>query len=346
MHLLITFEKITMRYLLLLSIFLTSCSVSEPSKDFSMDIIAPDKVTVAFYNVENLFDIEDDPKKNDNDFTPEGYKNWTSERYFEKLSNISKVFNAMNKSDWPIIVGLAEVENATVLEALTKEKDLIDGNYEFVHFDSPDNRGIDVALMYRPEFFHVLEKKSFNIFNTDFPNSKTRDILYVKGEFYNGEVFHFYVNHWSSRRNGILETEPKRVFQASVLKKNLDKVLTNEPNAKIVIMGDFNDFPTDKSITKILGAGTSNKGLYNLAYALHMQDKGTMSYKNDWGMFDQFIVSQSIFAKGLHVNKKQQTILDEEWLVWKGKKPNRTYGGQKYYGGFSDHLPIYIDLVE
>lgn len=335
-----------MRYLLFFTIFILSCSVSEPSKEFSMNIIAPDKVTIAFYNVENLFDTEDDPHKNDNDFTPDGYKNWTTKRYFEKLSNISRVLNTMNKTDWPVIVGLAEVENKTVLEALTNEKNLVDANYEYVHFESPDDRGIDVALMYRSEFFHVLQKKSFKVHNTDFPNSKTRDILYVKGAFYNGEIYHFYVNHWSSRRDGILETEPKRVFQAGILKKNLDKVIAENADAKIVIMGDFNDFPTDKSITKVLGAGTSNSGLYNLAYALHMQDKGTINYKNDWGMFDQFIISQSVFKDGLHLNKRQQNILTTEWLVWKGKKPNRTYGGAKYYGGFSDHLPTYINLEE
>lgn len=335
-----------MKYLLFLIILITSCSLEEPSKEFSMDTIAPDKVTVAFYNVENLFDTDDDPKKNDNDFTPEGYKNWTTERYFEKISHISKVFNTMNKSDWPVIIGLAEVENKTVLKALTKEQDLIDANYEYVHFESPDDRGIDVALMYRPAFFHVLTKKSFAVKNPAFPNSKTRDILYVKGEFYNGEVFHFYVNHWSSRRDGIQETEPKRVFQASVLKKNIDKVLAEDENAKIVIMGDFNDFPTDISITKTLGAGIKNTGLYNLAYALHMQDKGTISYKNDWGMFDQFIVSQSVFSGGLHLKKKKQTILENDWLIWKGQKPNRTYGGNKYYGGYSDHLPTFFDLEE
>ncbi len=336
-----------MKYILIIAIFLTSCQTETPQKKFSMDTIKPDKVSIAFYNVENLFDTKDDPEKNDNDFTPTGYKEWTEERYFHKLENISKVLNAINKKDWPIIVGLAEVENATVLEALTKEKDLVNANYEYVHFESPDDRGIDVALMYRPEFFQVLKKKSYTIHNPDFEHSKTRDILYVKGAFYNGEIFHFFVNHWSSRRDGILETEPKRMFQASVLRKNIDKVLAKDENAKIIIMGDFNDYPTDKSITKVLGAGVKNEGLYNLAYELHMQDKGTISYKNDWGMFDQLIVSQSIFKnKGLHLKEKQQKILAEDWLIWKGQKPNRTYGGKNYYGGYSDHLPTYINLLE
>ena len=334
-----------MRYLIFTVLFFVSCSNKVQPKDFSMDTIAPDKVTVAFYNVENLFDTKDDPHTNDNDFTPQGYKAWSLDRYYKKLTDLSRVINAINKKDWPIIVGLAEVENAEVIEDLTNEKELKDADYEFVHYESPDDRGIDVALMYRPEFFHVLEKKRHRIYNPAYPNSKTRDILYVKGEFFNGDIFHFFVNHWSSRRDGILETEPKRLFQAGVLRAKMDEVLSKDADAKIIVMGDFNDFPTDKSITKVLGAGVSNKGLYNLAYALHMEDKGTINYKNDWGMFDQFIVSQSVFKDGLHYNQKQQKILEKDWLIWKGKKPNRTYGGKKYYGGFSDHLPTYIDLV-
>lgn len=326
---------------------LLNCSIEKQSKEFSMDTIAPEKITIAFYNVENLFDTKDSPFTNDIDFTPKGKKAWNEERYYHKLDNISKVINALNKKDWPVIMGLAEVENADVLEDLIKDNDLIDANYDFVHYESPDERGIDVAMLYRKDFFHVLKKNSINIYNPAFPHSKTRDILYVKGEFYNKEVFHFFVNHWSSRRDGTLETEPKRVFQASILKKHIDIILEKDENAKIIVMGDFNDYPTNKSIRKILKAGITNKDeLYNLAYTLHIEDKGTISYKNDWGMFDQFIVTKSIFfKKGLYLKDKKQKILTKDWLIWKSKKPNRTYGESKYYGGFSDHLPTYIELI-
>lgn len=332
-------------YTFIFILLITACTMEESKKEFSEDIISPEKVTVGFYNVENLFDTEDEPGINDNEFTPKGDKNWTEERYYEKLHNISKVINTMNKKDWPVILGLAEVENKDVLEDLINQKDLVDAAYGIVHFDSPDERGIDVALLYRKEFFQVLKKTSIDLYNPDFPNSKTRDLLHVKGQFFNGEIFHFFVNHWSSRRKGTLETEPKRMFQAAKLKKEVDAVTKNTPDEKIIIMGDFNDYPTDKSIKKVLDADVIGDGLYNLAYALHMDDKGTINYKNDWGMFDQFIVSENSFENGLHLENKQQIIMKNDWLVWKGKKPNRTYGGNKYYGGFSDHLPTYINLI-
>jgi len=332
----------------LLFVLFISCTTEENPKDFSMDTISPDKITIAFYNVENLFDTKDDPFTNDNDFTPKGRKKWNEERYYKKINDLARVVNVMSKKDWPVIVGLAEVENTDVITDLIKDNDLIDAKYDFVHYESPDDRGIDVALLYRPDLFHVLKKNSISIYNPAFPHSKTRDILYVKGEFYNNEVFHFFVNHWSSRRDGTLETEPKRVFQASVLKDNINDILEEDKQAKIIIMGDFNDYPTDNSIRKILKAGVDkNDELYNLAYKLEIQDKGTISYKNDWGMFDQFIVTKSIFnKKGLYLKDKEQKILTKEWLIWKGKKPNRTYGGLKYYGGFSDHLPTFIELKE
>ncbi|MGB1018083.1 MAG: endonuclease/exonuclease/phosphatase family protein [Chitinophagales bacterium] len=332
-----------MRFWIFVCLFLMSCNMVDNELEFSDDVIAPKNVTVGFYNVENLFDTEDEPGVNDNDFTPEGYKKWTLDRYYEKLDNISRVILDMNKNDWPVVIGLSEVENKAVLEDLISHKDLINANYGIVHYDSPDERGIDVALLYRKEFFSLKNSNNIVINNPDFPNSKTRAILHVDGEFFNGENFHFFVNHWSSRRDGTLETEAKRLFQADVLKKWVDRVSEDASN-KIVVMGDFNDYPTDKSIKQVLNAGVGSESLYNLAYALHMQDKGTINYKNDWGMFDQFMVSKNLFNTGLHLKSKQLKILDKEYLIWKGKKPNRTYGGDKYYGGFSDHLPIYINL--
>lgn len=325
---------------------LLTCTNTETPKNFTMGSIdIPENISLVFYNVENLFDTKDDPHTNDNAFTPTGAKKWTKERYYKKIDGISQVINTINKKDWPIVIGLAEVENKEVLEVLSQEKDLLNANYEYVHYNSPDQRGIDVALMYRPDFFHVLKKKSISVYNPDFPNSKTRDILYVKGQFFNNEIFHFFVNHWSSRRDGTLETEPKRVFQAKILIKKIDAIQKENPQAKIVIMGDFNDYPTDKSLKQILKADVKKDGLYNLAYSLHMDDKGTINYKGDWGMFDQMIVSQSVLkAKGLHLQSKQQKVLKTDWLLWKGRKPNRTYSGNKYYGGYSDHLPIYINL--
>ncbi len=216
--------------------------------------VAHRNMTVVFYNTENLFDTKDEPGKQDEEFTPEGEKKWTNARYQTKIRNVSKVISSINEGDLPEIVGLAEVENEKVLDDLIHTGLLVRGKYKVVHHESPDFRGIDCALIYRPEEFKVLKQMAIPIHFKNEPDYKTRDILYVKGRAPDREVFHIFVNHWPSRIGGLEKSEPNRVEVAQILKSKIDSVLNDDPKANIIVMGDMNDEPANKSVHEILGA--------------------------------------------------------------------------------------------
>ncbi|MEL6926101.1 MAG: endonuclease/exonuclease/phosphatase family protein, partial [Bacteroidota bacterium] len=307
----------------------------------------------AFYNVENLFDLADDPKTLDDDFTPEGRQKWTEERYEKKLSRIGEVITGL---EFPDFVGLCEVENEQVLQDLVDHDAIKKQNYQFRHFDSPDRRGIDVALLYRKSEFKPI--KSYPI-RVDIPDEveedyTTRDILYVKGTYKKDHVLHLFVNHWPSRRGGVAASEPKRLVAARRLRSAVDSLFRMNPMSKIIIMGDFNDETDNKSVQEVLNSKLEipkgdEKTLKNLAAAGDVAQKGSYNYRGNWNMLDQIIVSRALAPSGkisggdLLVDKQQ--ILDADWLMFKddkyGSRPNRTYGGPNYYGGYSDHLPVY-----
>lgn len=312
--------------------------------------------TVVFYNVENLFDTEDDPATLDDEFTPQSDKQWTRERYQKKLDDLSEVFSSIDKKNLPAIIGLCEVENQDVLDDLIATRKMKKEKYGIVHENSPDIRGIDVALIYRKDRFELTDSRKIPI---HFPSDSvtTRDILYVKGQTEDSEILHFFVNHWSSRRDGEKETERRRIFSAITLRKAVDSILNYEPEGRIIIMGDFNDEPTNTSLHTILNASNkrknvSNRDLFNLMYDMHnFENKGTYSYKGNWNMLDQLIVSQSLVhdSTGLHLEFTGGMIFSEEWMMYSNPKigettPNKTYGGPSYFGGVSDHLPIYMVL--
>lgn len=309
-------------------------------------------MTVAFYNVENLFDTIDEPGKQDEEFTPDGDKKWNSERYQTKLQNIAKVISSMNEGDLPEIVGLAEVENDRVLNDLIHTGMLEKGNYAVVHYESPDIRGIDCALIYRPEEFKVLKQMAIPVHFKNEPNYKTRDILYVKGKAPDHEVFHIFVNHWPSRIGGLEKTEPNRVEVAQILKSKIDSILKRNSRAKIIIMGDMNDEPANKSVHEILGAqnpGDAGGILVNLMYPADLQGEGTYFYRGEWNLLDNLIVSKSLLdKKGFQCFQKKGFIYHETWMEYKNREgvatPDRTYGGPNYYGGVSDHFPVYFRL--
>ncbi len=309
-----------------------------------------DSFSVAFYNVENLFDTEDDPHTSDDDFTPNGAKQWDEKRYQEKIENISRVIEGID-DDLPLFVGVCEVENKKVLVDLTNTSKLKKGNYDIVHYDSPDTRGIDVGLLYKSDYFEIIETASLEVFFEETPNVLTRDILYVKG-IVNNETVHVFVNHWSSRRKGEKETEYKRITAAEVLKEKIETIQEDNDKAKILIMGDFNDYPMNKSIKEVLEASLQPKSdeFYNLATKLDRNDKGTHFYDDEWGMLDQMMVSNSWLSarSGNVLKKKTVKIYREGGVLFEHKKfggiPNKTYGGDKYYGGFSDHLAIYLEF--
>ena len=342
-----------------LSIFIISCNISSQDNEYK----ATNNFTVVFYNVENLFDTIDDPfNKGDDEFLPYSIKNWTKKRYQKKLKDISKVLCSINNNELPEIIGLCEIENKAVLEELIKQPNLEQGKYEIIHEDSPDFRGIDVALLYRKDEFQYLLHKTFSI-NYPFAKShKTRDILYVKGIASNTDTLHIFVNHWKSRAGGGQEkTELKRIFAAKILRKKVDSLFILNPNSNIIIIGDFNDNPTNKSLNITLNAtnkreNTTKNELYSLLYDKYsLNNEGTYGgYKGKWDMLDDIIVSQNLLKdkKGYRISYEDGQIFKPQWLLHKNKttgalSPNRTYSSSRYnryYGGYSDHLPVYVIL--
>jgi predicted extracellular nuclease len=331
---------------LLAMLIILSVSVSAQKKD--------DQWTVVFYNVENLFDTLDNPDKIDEEFTPGSEKIWNYERYEKKLVDIARVMKSVNSSELPEIIGLCEVENEQVLQDLVKTKSLRRGEYGIVHMESPDIRGIDVALLYRTDEFTPTDKKALTVVFPFDSTETTRDILYVKGKTSENETLHLFVNHWSSRRDGQRETEPKRIFAAVTLRKEIDMLLNSDSDAKIIIMGDFNDEPTNNSTFGMLMANNKKKNasgrdLYNLMYDMHNEEnKGTYNFRGNWNMLDQIIISQALLSSksGLHTTHDGGKIFREDWMMYNDERlgekvPGRTYGGPNYYGGVSDHLPVY-----
>jgi len=312
-------------------------------------------ITVVFYNVENLFDTINHPDKWDEDFTPHGKLKWDTKRYQDKLSKLSYVLSSINKSDLPGIIGLCEIENKTVIEDLFKQQKLKKAKYGIAHSESPDKRGIDCALVYQKNAFKYLKHETINI---EFPwekKYKTRDILYVQGLVGRKDTLNIFVNHWPSRRGGQEKSEPNRIFVAQQLKKAVDKIQVKNADAKIIIMGDFNDEPSDKAVKEILKADNNSNvdnpmALYNLMYNLQANNEGSYNYRGDWNMLDNLIISNSLLngTKGYKTHHDAGRIYRDEWICYKNKNgiftPSRTYGGPKYYGGFSDHFPVYFKL--
>lgn len=306
--------------------------------------------SIAFYNVENLFDTKDDPLTSDDEFTPQGAKNWNKERYEKKINDISYVIKNIDEK-LPLLVGLCEIENKKVLKDLINSDKLKKANYNYVHYNSPDTRGIDVGMLYKQDFLKVLNSESIEVSFDNKPNVLTRDILYVKGEI-NKEIIHIFVNHWSSRRKGAVETEYKRIKASKVLRNKVNEIQKNNINSKIIIMGDFNDYPKNKSIKDILKANIQPKSneFYNLATKLDQSEKGSHFYNDEWGMLDQMMVSYNWLKskKGNVLKDKTVKIFKDDKVLYNNKRygniPNKTYGGNRYYGGFSDHLAIYINF--
>lgn len=305
------------------------------------------QLSVAFYNVENLFDTQDDPDTFDEEFTPSGKKNWTQDRYEEKLSNLSKVIQAMD-SFVPDVIGLAEIENLKVLEDLAQQPGLKEVGYKIVHKDSPDGRGIDVALLYNPAKINVSDVSYIRSTLPVGDRPQTRLVLHAEGTF-GEETIHFYVNHWPSRSGGQRETEANRLTVAYNVKEDVSQVMEEDPQALVVLMGDFNDHPNDRSVRTILDACKADCELENLMWDLSKQGQGSYNYRGKWGALDQFIVSPNLVdGTQTEVDIASVKFVKHDWMMYVNDEgvayPNRTYGGPNYYGGYSDHLPIYMKL--
>ena len=301
--------------------------------------------TIGFYNLENLFDTKDDKNVLDDDFTENSPRNWNTDRYNTKIRKLGKIIKKLgkeNKLHPPLIVGVAEVENEDVLYDLINSKHLKNFGYQFIHFDSPDERGIDTALLFRENYFNVLESEAIPLYinNTNGQRDYTRDILYVKGEIENN-IIHLLVNHWPSRRSGNDETVYKRKAAAVKNREIIDRIVNEDLDAKVLIMGDFNDNPSSESIAIL-----KNTDFYNPMDLLLTNEKGTLNYRGEWNLFDQIIISNNFlkpydntfqFVESNIFNPKE---LQEFTGKYKGN-PFRTYIGEKFLGGISDHFPVY-----
>jgi len=334
--------------LLILTIYIVLCFPVSGQTNFR----------VMFYNVENLFDIFDNPEKNDDDFLPEGAMRWTAGRYHNKLNNIAKVITSAGEWDTPALVGLCEVENEKVIKDLTQYSPLRKMNYRYIITDSPDLRGINVALLYQREKFKYLGHESYVIRFPHNPRKYTRDILHVTGQVSTQDTLDVFVCHFPSRRGGEKESEPDRIYVASVLKSKSDSLMKIRKNACILILGDFNDEPSDHSVSQTLMAKPvseeiSPKNLYNLFFPFEkMKNTGTYKFQRQWNLLDQIIVSGNLITgdRSIRVLPHTASIFYRDFMVTDdkthgGKRPKKTYHGRKHEGGYSDHFPVVVDFI-
>jgi hypothetical protein len=331
---------------------------------FSQKEIKPEEYKVSaigFYNLENLFDTLDSPTTNDADFLPGGRLAWNTEKYISKQKNMANVVGQLATDLTPdglALLGVSEIENKKVLEDLVAQPELKSRNYQIVHFDSPDERGIDVGLLYQPKYFTLSGARSIPVPLKDPKTGAqdfTRDILYATGTF-DGDKIHVMVGHWPSRRGGESASAWARKAAAGVCRHIVDSLLALDPNSKIVVMGDLNDDPNNKSVSEVLKAKgsteTLKKGeLYNTMYDHFKNGNGTLAYRDSWNLFDQMIVSEGFVSKkvgGWQLYKSH--VFRQPWLLQKEGAfrgyPFRTFVGDIFINGYSDHLPVYLIFLK
>lgn len=347
-------NKFNIIILFLLNFFVFSLSVKAQKQQYQV-------ACIGFYNLENLFDTEDSPDTDDAEFTPQGANKWTDALYADKLKNMAQVLAVMGTDvtpDGPAILGVCEIENRRVLEDLSAQPSIRDRNYKVVQFNSPDRRGVDVGFMYQPKYFTPTESRPLHVWGPDAAKGDTlftRDVLYVKGLLV-GEPIHVFVNHWPSRRGGEERSSPLREFAAGVARAVIDSILLKEPNAKIFVMGDLNDFPINKSVRKVMMAvekpnKVKSKEFFNPWYAPYKKGVGTTAYQDSWGLFDMILLSKGTLNKadtGFHYHKSR--IVNDAFLIQKTDRykgyPFRTFSNGNYQGGYSDHFPVVIYLIK
>lgn len=315
---------------------------------------------IGFYNLENLYDTVNNPMVDDEEFLPNSARQYNSHIYLDKLDRLSDVVSQMGTDITPdglALLGVAEIENDTVLTDLARTPKLAKRKWKFVHYDSPDRRGVDVALFYNPKYFSVLHSEPLFV---QLPGGSkdaffTRDILYVKG-ILDGDTIHVFVNHWPSRSGGEERSIPARAAAAGTAKKRIDSLMAINPATKIVLMGDLNDDPVSPSLTKIIGAkgkisDVKENEMFNPWYDMYKKGIGTSPYQDAWGLFDQVLVSGGWLNKdqpGYHYSK--QVLFNREFLVQKTGKyrgySKRTWDGITYNYGYSDHFPVYVMMLK
>lgn len=305
--------------------------------------------TIAFYNLENLFDALRDTDTLDLDFTPNGIRQWTPTRYKKKLQRLARTIGEIGLDSSgrpPVLIGIAEVEKGSVVRELLETAPLKAYNYDYIHYESPDERGIDTALIYDRDHFVITSSEPIPLMvqNGNGLRDTTRDILYVEG-ILNGERVHLFVNHWPSRRTGDEETDYKRIEAARTINSYMKIIEETVPDPNYIVMGDFNDGPNAASIQALM----SSDKLYNPMEILLTPIRGSVTYRRSWDLFDQIMISHNFldYEKGTH-SFAHADIFDAPFLAEvKGKykgNPYRTYAGGKYRGGYSDHFPVFIQL--
>lgn len=325
----------------LIGVLYYSCSHPEPGLTGPMPVV--------FYNVENLYDTMDDPRVNDQEFLPGSDKEWTQERYRKKLQDIAGVLVEAGKGNLPAFIGMCEVENQGVLKDLISTGDLAKGDYGIVHFDGSDSRGIDLAFIYLKDVFRVTESRLVPVRSNGNTIAGGREMLYISGKTSSGEEIHFFVCHWTSRASGVRQSEGRRVEAAKTLREQVNLILQEDNHAKIVIAGDLNDLPDDKSISEILGArhpDNSREGdLVNLMYPAYSRGEGSYNYQGRWDMLDHIIVSSAVLSgPGCRVKGGEGYLHKSRLNTFSHPRgmdiPDRTYSGNRYLGGISDHFPV------
>jgi len=331
-----------------------------------------DPIRVAFWNMENFFDPFVDSTKTYNAFTEEGMQHWTKSRFYKKRNNMYKAILAMSENRPIGILGMCEVENEYVLSSVFEQTPLKKHNYRFVHYEGPDKRGIDPAIVYSLDYFQLVESAVFPYFNPEDTAYHSRDILYAKfilkesgpstgsGTSAFTDTLHIFVNHWPSRYSGELETVNSRACSASILRSKVDSICAAVPEGyqpKVIMMGDLNDCPTDPSVYDVLRARHPSEMEEGCLINLFGKNdglgfEGTLKHQADWQVFDQIIVTPGVMegGEGLHYQEGSACIFHADFMLeddetYHGKKLFRTYVGPRYFGGFSDHLPVYIDLI-
>lgn len=318
---------------------------------------------VMSYNVENLFDTEKALDKNDTDFLPSGNRHWTSGRYYHKLQQIAKVINAAGEWDTPALIGLCEVENDSVIHHLLHRTPLKRQQYRYCMTHGQDTRGINIALLYQRDKFAYAGHTEHPIRFSRKQHKQTRNILQVWGKVITGNLLDIFVCHFPSRYGGEKESETDRLDAARTLRSLCDSLRQIRSYPQIIIMGDFNDTPEDKSITGILTATSEEQratdkilpppSLLNLfADRKQLHHPGSHKYQGEWSQLDQIFISENLMdtTASMHLKPKSQQIFCPDFLLtndktWRGKRPFRTFYGYKYEGGYSDHLPLLADFL-
>lgn len=309
-------------------------------------------VKAAFYNCENLFDYHRNPGKQDEDFTPDGKYHYTEQVYKQKLHNIATVLQALDEANGGelALAGLAEIENDEVLDDLCSQPELGQHHYRHICHQGPDPRGINTALLYDPALLHIISNDDIDVVFKS--GGHSRPILHIYGVL-SGDTTHIFVNHWTSRRNAQSESDEKRFTAATILRSYISNLQVSSPDARIIIMGDFNDNPTDASIATALNAGCNNSvapgDLFNPFCDMYKDGEGTEKFKSEWNLFDQVIISGNwLKASGDHLHFTEAQIFNPSFISESGRNsatPKRGYKGQKWMNGYSDHYPVFISLA-